>query len=159
MPLKPFCAATTNLEQDKQWGLCSCNMTQPGPVDFSLTFNLVFRKPPTEDSSKYFVYYPDLMLRSVTEGGMYPMSGPMESRTTLRLRGSNFSDAGQTIHCLFADRFGINTTRPAKRVDDELRAFQVRCVAWVRAWGHKGRTSTTSSCSPSCRPSSSSSRP
>jgi hypothetical protein len=120
VPLKPFCAATTNLEQDKQWGLCSCNMTQPGPVDFSLTFNLVFRKPPTEDSSKYFVYYPDLMLRSVTEGGMYPMSGPMESRTTLRLRGSNFSDAGQTIHCLFADRFGINTTRPAKRVDDEL---------------------------------------
>ena len=122
-----FCAASSNFATDKQWGLCTCNMTQPGPVDFALTFNLVFRLRPAETMA--FVYYPNLALLPSKDGGLFPMSGTSESPSTLRIRGSNFSNTGQTLRCMFADDFGINATTLATTISDTLLTCQV-CLAF-----------------------------
>ena len=119
-----FCAATPNFAKDKQWGLCRCDMMQPGPVDFALIFNLVLRLRPPETMS--FVYYPNLALLPAALGGLYPMSGTCESPSTLRIRGSNFSNTGQTLRCMFADESGINTTTLATAISDSLLTCQVR---------------------------------
>jgi len=120
VPTQPFCAATSNFALDKQWGLCSCNMTAAGPIPFALTFNLVFFITPDDARSRQFVYYNDMDLRGATEEGLYPVSGTSDSPTTLTLKGGNFSNVGQTIYCFFADNFGVNVTTLATPVSDSM---------------------------------------
>ena len=57
------------------------------------------------------------------------MSGTSESPSTLRIRGSNFSNTGQTLRCMFADDFGINATTLATAISDTLLTCQV-CLAF-----------------------------
>ena len=118
IPSEPFCATSNNFALDKQWGVCKCDPQDIGPIQFAMTFNLIFRITPSDEASKHFIYYNDLKMLPPKENGLFPVSGTSDSPTTLRIIGSNFSDAGQTIWCFFADSSGFNLTTKATPLSD-----------------------------------------
>jgi hypothetical protein len=120
IPSEPFCATSNNFVFDKQWGVCKCDPQDIGPIQFAMTFNLIFRITPSDEASKHFIYYNDMKVLPPKENGLFPVSGTSDSPTRLRITGSNFSDAGHTIRCFFADSSGINLTTLASPLSDTL---------------------------------------
>jgi len=120
LPVGPFCATTKTFATDKQWGLCKCNNMPPGAIHFGVTFNLVFNVAPLQKESRKFIYFNDILLLTAPQGGLYPVAGTSDSPTSLRIKGSNFSDSGQTLRCMFADNFGTNVTTLATALSDVL---------------------------------------
>jgi hypothetical protein len=81
---------------------------------------MFFKVAPRNEASRQFVFYPDLTIKPAKEGGVYPVSGTADSPTSLMLLGRNFSNAGQTIRCFFADKSGNNMTTLGTAVSDTV---------------------------------------